>query len=140
VLASADPTVTIEQTALYIKLRLNTNGSLGAAHTVVFKKEVPVSSLYSTLQTETSVDLEWTVPDGVSGIEGYDITKDGVTVSDATYRTVTSDTYTATVDGLLPGTIYHFEVSGLDGGGQRVGARREITVATRDATPPSAPV
>lgn len=140
VLASADPTVTIEQTAPYIKLRLNTNGSLGAAHTVVFKKEVPVSSLHSTLQTETSVDLEWTVPDGVSGIEGYEITKDGITVSDATYRTVTSDTYTATVDGLLPGTIYHFAVSGLDGGGQRVGDSREITVATRDDTPPSAPV
>lgn len=139
-LVSLDNTVTVSKSAPFIQLKINTQGALGATHEIVFKKNAPVSSLLSPVQTETSVELTWSVPAGIQGIAGFEITKDGVSVSDAIYQTVSGSTYGASVEGLLPATVYLFSVTGLDANGRQVGPSQELAVTTRDDTPPSAPV
>jgi len=87
---------------------------------------VPVN-LKATGKTSTQVSLQWDASTDETGVSGYELYK-GTELA----ATVTSTVY-AVVEGLQPGTSYHFTVKAKDSAGNVSAASEPLEVATDGA-------
>jgi len=87
-------------------------------------------NLSSPAQTASTVDLDWDASSdsGGSGLDHYDIYKDGDKDSQ-----VAAGTMTTTVTGLSSNTSYDFKVVAVDGAGNESSDSNTISVSTTDS-------
>ncbi|MDP5275742.1 fibronectin type III domain-containing protein [Chengkuizengella axinellae] len=92
------------------------------------------SNLTATGITETTVDLSWNASTDNVGVTGYDV------YQDSTYIGSPAST-SFLVTGLTADTTYMFEIKAKDEAGNESSASNSVnvTTATSDTTPPSAP-